>query len=89
MMPIASSARPASMSETGVGSRGPVTDGARCVLSGLGTLVRYSFAWPIFLHREALAAYDEGLAFWLAFILGDKWKDGGLDEARPSRRRAR
>jgi hypothetical protein len=77
------------MLETDVGNGGPVADGARCILAGLGTLVRYSLAWPIFVHREALAAYDEGLVFWLTFILGDKWNDGGLDEARPGSRRAR
>jgi len=44
------------------------------------TLLRYSMAWPFFVTREALAAYDDLLAFSLNVILGDDWEAGGLDE---------
>ena len=52
------------------------------------TLARYGTAWPIFLARETLAAWDDGLAFMMNVILGDEWQTVGLDEARRSRRRA-
>ncbi len=59
------------------------TGGARAA----GTLLRYGTAWPIFIARETLAAWDDGLAFLMNLILGDDWGAGGYDDARRSRRR--
>ena len=52
------------------------------------TILRYSAAWPIFVARETLAAWDDGLAFMMNVILGDDWKAAGFDETRRSRRRS-
>lgn len=60
---------------------------ARCGAGAVGTLMRYSIVWPIFVAREVLAAYDDALSFWMSAILGDDWDDGGVDQARHSRRR--
>lgn len=59
----------------------------KCRAGPIGTLVRYSIAWPVFVAREVLAAYDDALSFWMNAILGDEWDKGGLDDARRSRRR--
>jgi hypothetical protein len=50
------------------------------------TLVRYGTAWPIFIARETLAAWDDGLALMLNLILGPDWQAVGFDEVRRSRR---
>jgi hypothetical protein len=50
------------------------------------TLVRYGTAWPFFIARETLAAWDDGLAFMLNVILGPDWHAVGFDEAGRSRR---
>ncbi|HET7047435.1 MAG TPA: hypothetical protein VFI54_04120 [Solirubrobacteraceae bacterium] len=55
-----------------------------CTAGAVGTLVRYSMVWPIFVAREVLAAYDDALSFWMNAILGDEWDEGGPDEARHS-----
>ena len=60
---------------------------ARCGAGAVGTLMRYSIVWPIFVAREVLAAYDDALSFWMNAILGDEWDEGELDEARQSWRR--
>ena len=52
------------------------------------TLARYGTAWPIFIAREPLAAWDDGLAFMMNVILGDDWQAVGPDEARRSGPRA-
>lgn len=52
------------------------------------TILRYGTAWPIFVARETLAAWDDGLAFMMNLILGDDWQAVGFDETRRSRRRA-
>ena len=52
------------------------------------TILRYGTAWPIFVARETLAAWDDGLAFMMNLILGDDWQSVGFDETRRSRRRA-
>lgn len=65
-----------------------VADRASSGVGVAGTFLRYSAAWPIFMARETLAAWDDGLAFWMNFILGDDWDDSGsFDDARRSRRR--
>jgi hypothetical protein len=51
------------------------------------TILRYSAAWPIFVARETLAAWDDGLAFMMNVILGDDWRAVGFEETRRSRRR--
>jgi len=51
------------------------------------TLARYGTAWPIFITREMLAAWDDWLAFMMNMILGDDWQAAGLDEVRRSGRR--
>lgn len=49
-------------------------------LAGVETIIRYSMAWPFFVTREALAGYDDLLAFALNVILGEDWEAGGLDQ---------
>jgi hypothetical protein len=65
-----------------------VADRAKHGAHAAVTIVRYCIAWPIFIARETLAAYDDGLAFMMNIVLGDDWKAVGFDEARRHRRRA-
>ena len=58
----------------------------KCGAGPIGTLVRYSIVWPIFVAREVLAAYDDALSFWMNAILGDEWDKGERDDARQDRR---
>jgi len=67
--------------------RRPVAARARSGVAALVTVGRYGIVWPIFMARETLAAYDDVLALCMNFVLGDDWDDGGLDQARRSRRR--
>lgn len=76
------------MPASGEGDSGSVANGLRTRLAGLGRLARYGVAWPIFMHREAVTAYDNALAFWLRVILGDGWDDGGHHATRRARRPA-
>jgi hypothetical protein len=45
--------------------------------AAMGTIARYGMAWPLFVTREMLAAWDDLLAFWMNVILGDDWEADG------------
>ncbi|MGA2925635.1 MAG: hypothetical protein ABSG43_06485 [Solirubrobacteraceae bacterium] len=64
-----------------------VTDRTWSAVRAVGTIARYGAAWPIFITRETLAAWDDVLAFLMNLILGGDWHAGGYDDARRSRRR--
>ena len=51
------------------------------------TIFRYATAWPIFVTREMLAAWDDGLALMMNIVLGDDWPPDRLDDALHGRRR--
>jgi hypothetical protein len=62
-------------------------DRMMCGVDAAFALVRYATAWPIFVARETLAAWDDGLAFIMNMILGEDWQAVGFGEDRRSRRR--